>query len=75
MTNSDSSDKPDPGLNNTEQEIIEFIEANGNSTPAFIASELDLSNEYVRGLLTDLERLGYTKRLHRGLYALSDRNL
>lgn len=74
MTDSGSSATSDSSLTDTEQEIIEFMQANGNTTPAWVASERDLSNEYVRGLLGDLERLGYVERLHRGLYALPENN-
>jgi uncharacterized membrane protein len=70
MNGSDSSGGSDAELSDTEQDIVEFIEVNGNSTPAYIASELDFTKEYVRGLLRDLERMGYVERLHRGLYAV-----
>lgn len=44
----------------------------GRCTPAYMAEELGVRQEYVRSRLSDLCRLGCVKRIHRGLYALAD---
>jgi len=53
----------------TELGILRMLEE-GRCTPAYIADELDVSQEYVRGRLGDLERLGLVRSPYRGLYEL-----
>lgn len=55
----------------TELEILEMLEE-GRCTPAYIADELDKTQEYVRGRLRELKRLGLVDDLYRGLYELKD---
>jgi Mn-dependent DtxR family transcriptional regulator len=55
----------------TELGILDML-AEGRCTPAYIAEELDVSAEYVRGRLGDLKRLGLVEKVHRGLYELAD---
>lgn len=54
----------------TELGILDMLE-NGRCTPSYIASELDVTQEYVRNRLKDLERLGLVEKVHRGLYELA----
>ncbi len=53
----------------TELGILQMLEE-GRCTPAYIAHELDVSQEYVRGRLGDLQRLGLVRSPYRGLYEL-----
>ena len=46
--------------------------SDGRCTPAYMADELDVRQEYVRGRLSDLRRLGHVKRVYRGLYELEE---
>jgi len=55
----------------TELGILRMLEE-GRCTPAFIAAELDVSQEYVRDRLSDLKRLGLVAQVHRGLYELEE---
>lgn len=55
----------------TELGIIDMLEE-GRCTPAYIADELDVSQEYVRARLSELQRLGLIEKVHRGLYELAD---
>lgn len=57
----------------TELDILDMLEQ-GRCTPAYIAEELDKSQEYVRSRLSDLKRLGLVKQVHRGLYELANSN-
>lgn len=64
----DEIDKSD--FTDTEIGILEMLE-DGRCTPAYIAEELDVTKEYVRARLKDLERLGLIEKRHRGLYELA----
>jgi len=55
----------------TELGILRMLQE-GRCTPAYIAEELDVSQEYVRGRLGELKRLGLVHDLHRGLYELDE---
>jgi DeoR/GlpR family transcriptional regulator of sugar metabolism len=55
----------------TELGIISMLEE-GRCTPAYIAEELGVTQEYVRSRLSDLKRLGVVNQVHRGLYAIDD---
>jgi Mn-dependent DtxR family transcriptional regulator len=57
----------------TELEILELLD-DGRGTPSYLASEIDVTAEYVRGRLGELERLGLVEKVHRGLYELADRD-
>lgn len=57
----------------TELGILDMLDQ-GRCTPAFIAEELDVTQEYVRGRLGELKRLGLVTQVHRGLYELSESN-
>ena len=54
-----------------ERAILDML-SEGRCTPAFIADELDLSQEYVRERLRELKRLGVVEQVHRGLYELGE---
>jgi len=55
----------------TELGIVDML-AEGRCTPAYIAEELDVSQEYVRTRLKELVRLGLIEKVHRGLYELNE---
>jgi len=55
----------------TELGILEMLEE-GRCTPAYLADELDVTQEYVRGRLAELKRLGLVHDVYRGLYELGD---
>jgi Mn-dependent DtxR family transcriptional regulator len=55
----------------TELGILEMLEE-GRCTPAYIAEELGKTQEYVRGRLRELKRLGLVNDVHRGLYELEN---
>jgi DNA-binding transcriptional ArsR family regulator len=57
-------------LSDTEVAILEML-ADGRCTPAFIADEIDRSQEYVRERLGELRRLGLVESPYRGLYELA----
>ena len=68
LTEMDWRDRDD--LSNVEEEILEMLEE-GRCTPAYIADEINRSQEYVRGRLRELNRLGLVDDIHRGLYELT----
>lgn len=55
----------------TELAILDLLEE-GRGTPAYIADELDVTQEYVRSRLSDLKRLGLVRQVYRGLYELEE---
>jgi Mn-dependent DtxR family transcriptional regulator len=55
----------------TELGIMDML-GQGRCTPGYIAEELDVTPEYVRGRLGELKRLGLVEKVHRGLYELAD---
>lgn len=55
----------------TERGMLRML-SEGRCTPAYMAEELDVRQEYVRNRLGDLRRLGCVERVHRGLYTLTD---
>jgi predicted glycoside hydrolase/deacetylase ChbG (UPF0249 family) len=55
----------------TELGMLDML-AEGRCTPAYLAEELDVSQEYVRSRLSDLHRLSLVEKVHRGLYELSE---
>lgn len=65
----DQSDIDDLDLTPTEEGIIEMLKE-GRCTPSYLAEELDVTPEYVRGRLRDLYRLGAIEKVHRGLYEI-----
>lgn len=56
----------------TELGILEMLRE-GRCTPAYIADELNVTQEYVRNRLGDLQRLGLVNQVYRGLYELNDK--
>ncbi|WP_458185811.1 hypothetical protein [Haladaptatus sp. NG-WS-4] len=44
--------------------------ADGRGTPAYLARELGVTQEWVKTRLRDLVRLGLVRKVHRGLYEL-----
>lgn len=67
----DRSEIDESEFTNTEIEILDMLET-GRCTPAYLADELGVTQEYVRSRLGDLKRLGLVKKVHRGLYELSE---
>lgn len=67
----DRSEIDEDDFTDTEVGILDMLEQ-GRCTPAYIAEELDVSQEYVRGRLGDLHRLGLVEKVHRGLYELAE---
>jgi DNA-binding MarR family transcriptional regulator len=67
----DRSDIDETEFTQTEVGILDMLEE-GRCTPAYIAAELDVTQEYVRERLKELRRLGLVKKVHRGLYELAD---
>lgn len=55
----------------TERGMLRML-AEGRCTPAYMADELDVQQEYVRNRLAVLCRHEPVKRVHRGLYTLAD---
>lgn len=55
----------------TEIGILDMLDE-GRCTPAYIADELGNSQEYIRGRIGDLKRLGLVEQVHRGLYELAE---
>lgn len=53
----------------TELKILDMLEE-GRCTPAYIASEIEVTQEYVRERLSELKRLGLVEQVHRGLYQI-----
>lgn len=66
----DRSEIDESDFTDTELGILDMLEE-GRCTPAYIAEELDVSQEYVRDRLRDLKRLGLVEQVHRGLYELA----
>lgn len=66
----DRSDIDESEFTETELGILDML-SQGRCTPAYIADELDVSQEYVRDRLRDLKRLRLVEQVHRGLYELS----
>lgn len=64
------SDIDESEFTETELGILDML-SRGRCTPAYIADELDVSQEYVRDRISDLNRLGLVEKVHRGLYELS----
>lgn len=58
-------------LTDTELKIIKQLIEEGRSTPKLIANKLDLSEQHIRNLMSDLCRFGFLKRITRGLYEVS----
>jgi len=56
-------------FSDTELGILDMLEE-GRCTPAYIADELDVTQEYVRERLAVLKRMGLISKVHRGLYEL-----
>lgn len=54
----------------TELGILDVLEE-GRGTPAYIADQLGVSQEYVRERIGELRRLGLVEQVHRGLYELA----
>lgn len=69
----DRSEIDEDEFTETELAILDMLEG-GRCTPAYIASELDVTQEYVRGRISDLKRLSLVKKVHHGLYELSEDN-
>lgn len=67
----DRSEIDESEYTDTELAILDMLEK-GRCTPAFIADELDVTQEYVRSRLGDLKRLGLVEQVYRGLYKISD---
>lgn len=67
----DRSEIDEEQFTDTELGIIDML-AEGRCTPAYIADELDVTQEYVRNRLNDLQRLGLVRKVHRGLYELAE---
>jgi len=55
----------------TELDMLEKLEE-GRCTPAYLADELGVTQEYVRTRLNELHRLSLVSKVHRGLYELQD---
>ncbi len=55
----------------TERGILNLL-SRGRATPAYLAQELDVTQECVKNRLRDITRLGLVRRVHRGLYALDE---
>ena len=67
----DRSEIDESEFTDTEIAILDMLEE-GRCTPAYLADELDVTQEYVRNRLGDLKRLGLVTKVHRGLYELND---
>ncbi|WP_423743595.1 hypothetical protein V5735_11190 (plasmid) [Haladaptatus sp. SPP-AMP-3] len=53
----------------TERGILNLL-AEGRAIPAYLAQELDVTQEWVKNRLHELTRLGLVRRRYRGLYEL-----
>jgi len=67
----DRSDIDVSEFTETEVGILDMLEG-GRCTPAYIAEELGVTQEYVRERLRELKRLGLVRQVHRGLYELAE---
>lgn len=66
----DRSEIDEDEFTDAELRIIDKL-AEGRATPGYLAEELDLTPEYVRGRLKELTRLKLVQKVHRGLYELN----
>jgi len=66
----DRSEIDEEDFSPTELAILDKLEE-GRGTPAYLASELDREQPYIRNLLSDLVRLELVEKVHRGLYELA----
>lgn len=60
-------------LTDTERDILKMLE-DGRCTPAYIANELDRSQEYIRERLREMKRLGLVTQVYRGLYEIGEKD-
>ncbi len=67
----DRSEIDEDDFTDAELRIIDKL-AEGRATPGYLAEELDLTPEYVRGRLKELTRLDLIRKVHRGLYELAE---
>lgn len=58
-------------LSPTDRAILEMLRE-GRCTPAYIAAEQSYSRQHVRNRLQRLTEHGHVRRLHKGLYELTD---
>jgi len=66
----DRSELDESEFTETELSMLDMLEE-GRCTPAYIAEELGVTQEYVRDRMRELKRLGLVKKVHRGLYELN----
>jgi len=62
---------PEINLNPTDQVILETLEE-GRCTPSYIADKHSYSRQNVANRLNRLVELGYVRRVHTGLYEVSE---
>ncbi|MBD3229783.1 MAG: hypothetical protein GF329_16495 [Candidatus Lokiarchaeota archaeon] len=62
-------------LSETEKKIIEQVKKEVRSTPKLIAKKLDLNNQHIRNLMSDLCRFGFLKRITRGVYEATSKKI
>jgi len=55
-------------LTETEKRIILTVENDIRSTPKLIAKKLNISEQHVRNLMSNLSRFGLLNRIARGVY-------
>lgn len=67
----DWSEIDEDDFTDAELRILHKLEE-GRATPGYLAEELDLTPEYVRARLRELERLSIIHKVHRGLYELAE---
>ena len=55
-------------LTETEKKIIRTVEKEIRTTPKLIAKKLNISEQHVRNLMSNLSRFGLLNRIARGVY-------
>lgn len=59
-------------LNDTDEEIIDFMATHGRVTPSWVAEETDNPRAYVSQRLKRLKEHDHVEQPHRGLWDLQD---
>jgi predicted HTH transcriptional regulator len=59
-------------LNETDEQILEFMASHGRVTPSWVAEETDNPRAYVSQRLKRLKEHNHVEQPHRGLWDLTD---
>jgi predicted transcriptional regulator len=67
----DRSEIDESEFTDSELAMLDVLEE-GRGTPAYLAEQIGVTQEYVRERLRELVRLGVVRKVHRGLYELNE---